>query len=314
MDGFKNTHAPPDQSLTQLLQWWLKHRQVIANLDHKKIDVKPILAKTLTLKDDSVIQVTWLGHSSILLQIKGFNILFDPIFSNRASPFSFIGPKRRSKLPIKLEHLPNIDYIIISHDHYDHLDPEAIEKIVALNPDVQILTPLAYKKWFEKMSIYNVFELDWWEQLDNDKLTFHLTPAQHWCRRTLFDKNQRLWGSWLIETEGFKFYFAGDSGYGDHYKAIYKKFGSIDFSAIPIGSYLPNWIMKFQHMKPMEAAKAHIDLASKFSLGIHWGTFILSDEALHQPKEDLLFAIKKLKPKMPFKTTAIGETIRIKLK
>ncbi|MCI5073057.1 MBL fold metallo-hydrolase [bacterium] len=313
VDGFKNIDDAANKTpSTKKVFTWLFSRNKAKS--QQQTEFHTISTNTLKLNNSSEVQLTWLGHSSILLQIKGFNILFDPVFSQRVSPFRFIGPKRQVPLPIRIESLPSIDYIIISHDHYDHLDIKSIKKIAALNPHLQILSPLAYRALFKKHEIANpVYELDWWEHIANDQLSFYLTPAQHWCKRGLLDKNERLWGSWFIQSENFNFYFAGDSGYSNHFKTIQQKLGSVDMAALPIGAYQPQWLMAQHHMSPKQALQAHIDLKSKRSVAIHWGTYILSDEALHQPKDDLIEASLAYKTLSPFMTLAVGESYKLEL-
>lgn len=264
-------------------------------------------------------QVTWLGHSTFLIQHDGVNILTDPIFSNRASPFSFAGPKRYTRVPAKLSELPKIDYVIISHNHYDHLD-EASIKILGNQPIYFV--PSNLQHWFLKAGIdkNRVIPLKWWEKVSsaNNKAVFTAMPSQHWSARGLNDRNETHWASWLIELNEFTFWFAGDTGYnnkdfnsiGDYVESLQK---SLDLALIPIGAYAPRWFMKTYHVNTQEAVQIHHDIKAKLSLGMHWGTFPMTAEPAMEPYENLQ-KIKKqggIKEGTDFKTLKIGESYLI---
>lgn len=227
------------------------------------------------------IQVTLINHSTVLIQSNGFNIITDPIYSDRASPFSFAGPKRVRKAGVLFEDLPKIDVVIISHDHYDHFDLPTIKKLVARdNP--QIFLGLGVGQYLS--STENVTELDWWQTAavsDNFKLTF--VPVQHFSGRGLFDRFSTLWGGYVLEIGTKKIYFGGDSGYADHYIKTYERFGAMDLSFLPIGAYAPKEIMEYVHLDPQQAVQAHLDLKSRKSIGIHYGTFQLTAEQIDEP-------------------------------
>lgn len=229
---------------------------------------------------------THINHSTVLIQMDSLNILTDPIFSERASPFSFSGPKRYRNPAYSIEELPKIDYILISHDHYDHLDIKTLQKLDKLyNP--RIITGLGLRSFLKKFGIENVVELDWGERkTDPDtKVKFHFLPAVHWSNRG-FSPNKSLWGSFMIEGSG-NVYFAGDTAYGDHFKKIKKEFPKINLALIPIGSYVPRNFMKHVHMDPEGAYSCFMDLQPDQALGIHWGTFQLSGEGMFDPKLEL---------------------------
>ncbi|QDK38719.1 MBL fold metallo-hydrolase [Bdellovibrio sp. NC01] len=239
-------------------------------------------------------RLTWIGHSSALLQLDGVRVLMDPVFSERVSPFSFIGPKRQGELPFQLQDLPPIDVVIISHNHYDHLDLATLKSLEKRDPGKTLfLVGLGNKKLLEDEGIRNVKELDWWDNFFVKGLTLTFTPTQHWSNRGLFDSNQTLWGSWFITTEKFKFFFAGDTGYSKDFQDIYRKFGAVDVALLPIGSYEPRWFMKQNHVDPAEAVQMHKDLHAKLSIAIHWGSFRLSDEAIDAPPALLNEELKK---------------------
>jgi len=226
----------------------------------------------------------WIGHSSFLINNYDLNIITDPIFSNRASPLSFIGPKRLIKPAISYKNLPKIDVVVISHNHYDHLDLASIKKLNSINPDTIFLVPLKLKNWFLNKGIKNVFEFEWWQSKTIKDTTFTFVPVQHWSRRGLFDKNKSLWGGWWVENSNIKLVHLGDTGYSKDFVEINKRLGNPDIAFIPIGAYSPRRIMKKSHMNPKEALDAALDLGAKKSIGMHWGTFILTIEPIREPK------------------------------
>lgn len=232
---------------------------------------------------------TFINHATFLLQLKDLAVLTDPIFSKRASPFSFIGPARVRRPGIELEELPKIDVVLISHNHYDHLDMESLKKLDGKFHPL-FLVPLGDEKLLKEAGIQNVREMDWWEEqvIREHKIIF--TPSQHWSARGLFDKCKSLWGSYFILSPEFKSYFAGDTGYGPHFANIRLRLGAPDLALLPIGAYAPRDIMKHHHMNPEEAVKAHEDLNSTHSIGMHFGTFQLTDEKIDEP----LVRLKKM--------------------
>ena len=235
----------------------------------------------------------WLGHATFLIQYGGLNILTDPHFSDRASPLQFVGPKRTTKPALSIEQLPHIDVIVISHDHYDHLDKQSVKKIYLQQTDNPplILVPLKLGQWLSKQGISTWIELDWWDKTSYKNWDFHAVPVQHFSGRGL-KQNNTLWAGWILEykkdeVDSFKIFFAGDTGYSEEFKKIGKTFGKIDLSMIPIGAYEPRWFMKEVHVNPTEAARIHVDVNSKKSIAMHWGSFILADEEMDAPPKDL---------------------------
>ena len=227
---------------------------------------------------------TWIGHASVLLQQGGLNILTDPQFSERASPVSFAGPKRHVPPALALGDLPRIDAVVISHNHYDHLD---LPSLVALarqpGGSPRFFVPLGNKALLMDAGIADVVEMDWWDRRSFKGLEFHLTPVQHWSARSLTDAFRTLWGGWLIRGGGLSTFFAGDTGYSRDFADIRARLGAVDFAMIPAGAYEPRWFMGPQHVDPREAIRIHRDLGARLSLGIHWGTFELTDEPLDEP-------------------------------
>ncbi|MBO9666289.1 MAG: MBL fold metallo-hydrolase [Bdellovibrio sp.] len=238
--------------------------------------------------------LTWFGQSSVLVQLQGVNVLTDPIFSSRASPVSFAGPKRYGDLPIEMNELPHIDVVVISHNHYDHMDLPTLKALQMYGlGKTRFLVPLGLKKLLEDEGLTNVTEFDWWESTVIGPLHLTFTPVQHWSARSLWDQNLTLWGGWMISVPKFQVFFAGDSGYSKDFQDIYERLGAPDLALLPIGAYAPRWFMKHMHMDTAEAVKVHQDLHAKLSVPIHWGTFKLSDEPLLEPPEKLRDSIKK---------------------
>jgi len=243
--------------------------------------------------------VLWINHSTFLISAYGVNVLTDPIWSDRCSPLSFIGPKRRHAPAFSLLELPRIDYVLISHDHYDHLDRETVEKLHRLFPEITWLVPQGVGKWFSHLGITQVVERKWWESVKLKHFKATAVPAQHFSGRRSVGANNTLWAGWVIEffKDGQcakRMYFVGDSGYNPYdFKAIGKTFGKMDLSLIPIGCYEPRSFMAAVHMNPVEAVRVHQEVGSKLSIGMHFKTFCLSDESMDQPPFDLLAALKK---------------------
>jgi len=239
--------------------------------------------------DDGSIRVTHIIHSTVLIQAGGINILTDPIYSERCSPVSFAGPKRVRKPGIKFEDLPKIDIVLISHDHYDHLDLPTIKKLMDRDQP-KFYMGLGVGEHLEslvedqELNQNSVQELDWWERLELDtRLSISFVPVQHFSGRTLTDRNTTLWGGFVVELDGRKIYFGGDTGYADHFKQTRDRFGPMDLSLLPIGAYAPRDFMRYAHLDPKEAVKAHQDLGSKKSIGIHYGSFHLTAEPIDEP-------------------------------
>jgi len=252
---------------------------------------------------------TWIGHSTVLIQLDGLNILTDPNWSPRTGLLKgHIGVRRYTPPGLAFEQLPPIDVVLISHDHYDHLDEPTVRRLAArFNP--RFLVPLGIKAWLADRDITNVEELDWGESVVIGGVAFVCTPAQHGSGRTLLDQSRRLWASWaVIGTQ--RFYFGGDSGYARHYKDIGKELGPFDLAALPIGSYTPPVIARPVHMSPEEALQAWVDLRARRFIGIHWGTFALGQEPYEEPPRRLAEAAeeRRLNPEV-VRVLKPGETI-----
>ncbi|WP_426284930.1 MBL fold metallo-hydrolase [Luteibacter sp. E-22] len=225
----------------------------------------------------------WLGHATALVRHRGLTVLTDPVLGQRASPVSFAGPSRRTPSPADVAGLPQVDVVLISHNHYDHLDAGTVRALSRRFPQAVFLVPLGLKAWFDRRRIGNVRELDWWESTDVRGAIFTFVPARHWSARTLWDRNRSLWGGWVMAQESFRFWFAGDTGYSDKLAEIGRRAGPIDLAAIPIGAYAPRWFMRGQHVDPAEALRLHREIGCKRSIAIHWGAFELADDQLDEP-------------------------------
>jgi N-acyl-phosphatidylethanolamine-hydrolysing phospholipase D len=257
--------------------------------------VRPDLALLHANHRGSKVTVTWVGHATLFLQIGGRNLLLDPIFSDRASPFSSLGPQRRVPLPLRLDELPPIDAVLISHNHFDHLDRETVRMLQAQRGGPPLfVVPLGVDLWLKAEGATRVERLDWWDVLRVDGVEVHLTPAQHWSSRSPWDRNATLWGGFVVRVPSFSFWYSGDTGYSADFKDIAARFGGFDLAAIPVGAYEPRWFMQDQHVNPMEAVQVFKDVGAREAIGVHWGTFDLTDEPLDAPMVALPQALDAL--------------------
>jgi L-ascorbate metabolism protein UlaG (beta-lactamase superfamily) len=296
-DGsFKNNHPieMTHRSLKSVMKW-----KLLESLP-KRQSIHHIECDLNKFRNTNESLISWIGHATFLIKHNGLTILTDPHFSKRASPFQWIGPKRTTPPSAQVNHLPNIDIVLISHDHYDHLDKASVLKIheqQKSNPPLFAL-PLGLGKWFKKRGINNWIELDWWESHHIDGWEFTSVPAQHFSGRSL-RQDRTLWCGWVARStvDDRKFYFAGDTGYSPDFKAIGDHFNGFDVSMLPIGAYEPQWFMKHIHASPEDAVRMHMDVQSKFSLSMHWGAFMLTNEPMLQPPHKLKQALLKHKVK-----------------
>ncbi len=287
--GFKNIYVEdPKKNLFDFLKMkhfggyhWADHEALAATVPTQPVDLEKLT------NPPAETQVTWLGHSMFLIQKDGVNILTDPIFGDRSFAVSFMGPKRYTSHVVDYTKLPKIDYVIISHNHYDHLDSVAIAE---LGDEPKYLVPLKLKDWFvdQGVSPDRVREFDWWDSANFEDLKVQALPSQHWSARSIWDRRETLWASWSLQVGGEKVWFAGDTGYSDVlFREIGEKTGPYHLALIPIGAYEPRDFMKTYHVNPAEAVKIHHDVKAQRSIGMHWGTFPLTAEAPMAPVEEL---------------------------
>ncbi|MEM7183936.1 MAG: MBL fold metallo-hydrolase [Spirochaetota bacterium] len=296
-DGFQNPGKVQDHGFGDFLVWqWQRFWQDTSHLEPEKYANFPIFQKPEIERirnNKGKFSATWIGHATTLIQIEGKNILTDPIWSQRCSPVSFAGPKRYTQPGIaRIEQLPKIHFVLLSHNHYDHLD---LPTLKALDKKFHplFLVGLKNKQFLSSQGLENIIELDWWDDINRDGLRIVFTPTQHFSARTPFDRNETLWGSYIVQGEKNSFYFAGDTGYFSGFSEIAKKFPNIDLAIVPIGAYEPRWFMKPVHMNPSDAIQAFVDLQAKFMLPIHYSTFVLTDEPLNEPLKKTILGFQK---------------------
>ena len=252
--------------------------------------VTPAFARPRASEDRVVI--TWVGHASFLLQIGGLNVLTDPVWSERASPVAFAGPRRWVPPGIALDALPPIDVVLISHNHYDHLDDATVRRLAANEPGARWMVPLGLAPFLRARGAQQVLELDWWQEKGVDGVVIGCTPAQHFSARGFGDRNRTLWCGWALASVARRVYFAGDTGYHPSFGAIADRFGPFQAALLPIGAYEPRWFMRPVHLNPEEAVQAFRDLVAArrpatgrpaVMVPMHWGTFKLTDEPMDEP-------------------------------
>lgn len=237
-------------------------------------------------------RVTFVNHATVLIQMDGMNLLTDPIWSERCSPLSWAGPRRFRPPGIRFEDLPPIDAVLISHNHYDHLDIATLLRLKATHAP-RVFTPLGNAAFLEGERIPGAVDMDWWDRGElDDTIEFFCVPAEHWSGRGTADRAMTLWSGWVLRGAAGTLTFAGDTGYGPHLKEIRKRYGPSRMALLPIGAYLPRWFMGPVHMSPADAILAHQDLDASHSLPIHHGTFMLADDGQDQPLEALKHALK----------------------
>jgi len=237
--------------------------------------------------EGSAVRATLVNHSTVLLQQRGCTILTDPIWSERTSPLSWIGPRRRRQPGVSFDHLPPIDAVLISHNHYDHLDLPTLHRLAGRGTSAFVV-PARGARLLRSENIGTVHELDWGESLPLPGFTVHCVPAFHFSSRGIFDRNKTLWSGYVIECQERLVYFAGDTGFGEHFAQIRENFGAPRLALLPIGAYEPRWFMAPIHMAPEDAIRAHEILAAKTSIAIHHGTFQLADDGIDTPKKRLM--------------------------
>jgi L-ascorbate metabolism protein UlaG (beta-lactamase superfamily) len=273
-----------------------------------RIDVPPHRPPAL---DGAAAVTTFIGHATFLIQTPAGNIITDPVFADRAGPFSVIGPRRVRPPAVRFDDLPPIAAVLLSHNHYDHCDRRALAAL-ARRFDPIVVTALGNGRLVRASGIRRVVELDWWDDTGAAPVPITATPARHFSARTPFDRNRALWAGFVLTLGGARVYFAGDTAYGTFFADVRRRFGPIDLALLPIGAYEPRWFMQAVYMNPAEAVQAHVDLEARQSVGMHFGTFQLTAEAIDDPPRALDAACRArgIDP-AAFRSPAFGESIRI---
>ncbi|GAQ81915.1 N-acyl-phosphatidylethanolamine-hydrolyzing phospholipase D [Klebsormidium nitens] len=324
-EGFRNPWPSFNQKQGLLVfgklmlqDWNSKTAKVTTDMVKALQPVEPDLEKIIAPPNNKI-QLTWIGHATYLMQMEGLTILTDPVWGDRCSPSKWFGPKRHVQPPLPLSKLPEVDVILISHNHYDHLD---VDTIKTMGNKPLYLVPLGLKKFFTDLGISNVVELDWWQEKKltskGVEITATCTPAQHFSSRTAFDRNKTLWCSWVVRGPKRRVWFGGDTGYRSvpkertttsdpphvqneglpvcpAFAEIGERYGPFDVALIPIGAYGPRWFMSAVHCSPEDAVAVHVDVKSKQSVAMHWGTFSLTDEPLLEPPVRLSKELQRLR-------------------
>jgi L-ascorbate metabolism protein UlaG (beta-lactamase superfamily) len=280
---FYNPDAPQVPGFLDALRWKLTSRPERSPGFISDVEQSIPLGRV----DGNTLRITLVNHSTVLLQQRGSNVLTDPIWSERASPVSWIGPRRRRKPGVRWEDLPSIDAVLISHNHYDHMDLPTLRQLAA-RKDSTFIVPARGARVLRSENIGPAHELDWGESLSLPNVTIHCVPALHFSSRGIFDRNVTLWCGYVIESPERLVYFAGDTAFGPHFAQIRETFGSPHLALLPIGAYEPRWFMSPVHMSPDEAVRAHEILAARTSIAIHHGTFQLADDGLDTPRKQLI--------------------------
>ena len=289
---FHNPGNVQAKGFFDLIKWVFNREQ--GSWDEKQSPTQtssPIASSPEVVATD---QVTFINHSTFLFRINGLHVLTDPIWSQRASPFQWAGPQRVKSPGLAFEDLPDIDFVIISHNHYDHLDINTIKRLQEEH-DPNFITPLGVGAYLKDNGINKWVDLDWWDEKQlSDQIKLTSVPAQHFSGRGTFDRDATLWCGYVLSSEKGHIYFAGDTGYGDFVKTIAERFGSIDFAFIPIGAYKPIWFMSPIHLSPEDAVKVHQDISARVSVAMHFGTFPMADDGRYEPIMDLQRALQNV--------------------
>ncbi len=312
---FRNLHPHPRHGLLDLFRW----KSGLGPRERAVVDrsVLPAFAVEAERTDPARlhapprdrVQLTWIGHTTFLIQVAGINLLTDPVFGKFCAPLPLPSLRRRAPLPIALEGLPPIHAVLLSHNHYDHLELATARK---LDREPTWFVPLGNAAWFRQRGLENHLEMDWWRETELGPLSIICVPAQHFSSRTPFDRDLTLWAGFVLRTPVGMVYFAGDSGYSPIFADIGNHLGPMRLSLIPIGAYQPRWFMAPVHMNPEEAVRVHLDVRSEFSVGSHWGTFKLTDEPMAEPPIALRHALaRRHVPATAFRTMRIGETMLV---
>jgi N-acyl-phosphatidylethanolamine-hydrolysing phospholipase D len=293
--GYRNPWPDAEpRGLRDVIRWSLDRRRRNLPPDPEPGSLPMAQPMFATRARAGELGVTWVGHSTVLAQIGPINVLTDPVWSERASPVTFAGPRRFVAAAVDFDALPPIDVVLISHNHYDHLDRATVRALAQRMPAIEWMAPLGLARLLRRWGVTQVRELDWWEEATIETTTGELSvacvPAQHFSARGLGDRGRTLWCSWVTRGASGTVFFAGDTAYHPEFAAIGERYGPFDVLMLPIGAYEPRWFMRSVHMNPPEAMRAYAELSSSRAdapalLPIHWGTFRLTDESLQEPPE-----------------------------
>lgn len=306
---FFNPAGPAARGFGDLPKWWWQRWRGSAVPWPKKLPPAPPVTLTAVVAPDQL-AATFIGHATFLLQFSDCTVLTDPVFATHAGPFGLLGPARVCPPALALGALPRIDVVVVSHNHYDHLDLASL-RWLSRHRSPQFIVPLGLRRWLEARGILRVTELDWWQDAwPYSGLGVTCTPAQHWSSRAPWDRCRTLWGGFLFRRPQGPIYFCGDSGWNDHFAQIRARLGAPLVSFLPIGAYEPRWFMEPVHMNPDEAVRAHLALGSRTTLGMHHATFCLTDEAIDAPVQELELAKRRHEVAgEAFTAPTIGQTV-----
>ena len=310
--AFRNRFATPHHGLGAFLRWQWESRGRFPG--HQSFPLHTPDPEQLRQPGNRP-QITWIGHATYLFQHRGWNLLTDPVFSDRCSPFTFAGPKRAVPPALTIDQLPDINAVLVSHNHYDHLDKASVKQLQArFGRDILWFVPQGIAAWLRKLGVERIIELGWWQSDYHGQVEAFCLPAQHFSGRGPNDHNQTLWCSWRLNFPDFSLYFAGDTGYAPLFNEIGQVFGPVDLALLPIGAYEPRWFMSPVHINPAEAVKIHQDIQARQSLAMHWGTFVLTDEPMDAPPKALARALTEQHIEhVHFRVPQHGETLTIEL-
>jgi L-ascorbate metabolism protein UlaG (beta-lactamase superfamily) len=310
-ERFFDPAGVPPRSRRDLLRWFVERRWRGTKAKWPSWAPSPFADRPPARVEDAVWRVCFVGHASLLVQTAGINMLLDPVWSKRASPFRYMGPKRVNDPGIAFSDLPPIDVVLVSHGHYDHLDLATLSQLAAAHQP-RVITPLGNDTIMRNHDPTIAAEsYDWDERVElAPGIAVTPVPTRHWSARNLSDRNMSLWASFVIEGPGGSVYFVGDSGYGDgqYFRRARERHGPLRLAILPIGAYEPRWFMREQHMNPAESVQAFIDCGAEFALGHHFGTFQLTDESIDAPLVALASALNVARiPAERFRTLRPGQ-------
>jgi L-ascorbate metabolism protein UlaG (beta-lactamase superfamily) len=284
---FFNPGAPAGRSFGDFLRWQFTRRK--APWPRWIVNARQPSVPATVAYDEMVL--TFINHVTFLIQLPELNLLTDPVFSERASPLQWAGPRRVHAPGLQLEQLPAIDLVFVSHNHYDHMDLPSLKRLASRHAPL-FLTGLGNGAFLRQQGITPVVELDWWEETSLRGARLAFTPAQHWSTRGPGGKNHTLWGGLWLSTRRRSLYFAADTGYSPWFAELRRRYGAPEMALLPIGAYEPRWFMRDQHMNPDDAVRAHRDLGAQISIAMHFGCFRLTDEAIDEPARALALALQ----------------------